>query len=144
LPVFNPSRNEARGFFFDTWKKYKEQELLSGLEKLAVEIIILHPEYHSVLDDPARYLERDYLPEMGDVNPFLHMAMHLAIEEQLSIDRPPGIRRLFEQILQKASDRHAVYHLLMECLTEMIWRAQRANTAPDERSYLECLEKHAA
>jgi len=142
--VFNPSRNKARGFFFDTWKKYKEQEPLSGLEKLAVEIIILHPEYHSVLHDPARYLERDYLPDMGDVNPFLHMAMHIAIEEQLSIDRPRGIRRLFEQILQKTTDRHAVYHLLMECLTEMIWRAQRANTAPDERSYLECLEKHAA
>ena len=139
--MFNPSRDEARRFFFDTWKRYKEQEPLSGLEKLALAIIILHPEYHSVLDEPGRYLDRDYIPEMGDVNPFLHMGMHLAIEEQLSIDQPRGIRRLFERIQQKTSDRHAAFHIIIDCLGKMVWRALRDNAAPDEKLYLECLKK---
>ena len=139
--MFNPSRDEARLFFFDAWKKYKQDQPLTDLQKLALEIIILHPEYHKILDEPGHYLERDYLPEAGDINPFLHMSLHLAIEEQLSIDQPRGIRGLFEGILQKTPDRHATLHLVMDCLGEMIWHAQRYNTAPDEKIYLECLEK---
>ncbi len=139
--MFNPSRDEGRRFFFETWKNYKEDQPLTDLQKLALEIIILHPEYHKILDEPEQFLERDYRPETGDVNPFLHMSMHLAIEEQLSIDQPRGIRGLFEGILQKTSDRHEAFHVVMECLGEMIWHAQRYNTAPDEKIYLECLKK---
>ncbi len=142
--MFNPSRDEARLFFFEAWKKYKEDQPLTDLQKLALEIIVLHPKYHKILDEPEQFLERDYLPETGDVNPFLHMSMHLAIEEQLSIDQPRGIRGLFKGILQKNSDRHEAFHVVMECLGEMIWHAQRYNAAPDERTYLECLEKHLA
>ena len=139
--MFNPSRDEARLFFFEAWKKYKEDQPLTDLQKLALGIIILHPEYHKILDEPEQFLERDYLPDTGNVNPFLHMSMHLAIEEQLSIDQPRGIRALYERILQKTSDRHAAFHLVIDCLGEMIWHAQRYNTAPDEKIYLECLEK---
>ncbi|MGH8715370.1 MAG: DUF1841 family protein [Burkholderiales bacterium] len=139
--MFNPSRDEARLFFFEAWKKYKEDRPLTDLQKLALEIIILHPEYHKILDEPEQFLERDYLPETGDVNPFLHMSMHLAIDEQLSIDQPYGIRTQFERILQKTTDRHETFHIVMECLGEMIWHAQRCHTAPDEKIYLECLGK---
>ncbi|HSS45975.1 MAG TPA: DUF1841 family protein, partial [Burkholderiales bacterium] len=125
--MFNPSREEARRFFFNTWHKYKEQGPLTDLEKMALKIMILHPEYHKTLDEPERSLERDYLPEMGAVNPFLHMGMHLAIEEQLSIDQPYGIRTQFERILQKTTDRHEAFHIVMECLGEMIWHAQRCH-----------------
>lgn len=139
--MFNPSRAEARRFFFDTWRKYKGQEPLSDLEKMALEIITLHPEYHRILHEPERFLEQDYSPEMSGVNPFLHMSMHLAIEEQLSVDQPRGVRAQFERMLQKTADRHAALHAVMECLAVMIWQAQRNNTAPNERTYLECLEK---
>lgn len=142
--MFNLSRDQARLFFFDTWKKYREHESLTELEKLALEIIILHPECHSVLADPERYLDRDYLPEMGDVNPVLHMGMHLAIEEQLSTDQPRGVRSLYGRILRKTGDRHKTCHAVMECLAEMICQAHGANTASDETTYLECLEKHSA
>ncbi|MGH8752262.1 MAG: DUF1841 family protein [Burkholderiales bacterium] len=141
--MFNPSRDEARLFFFEAWKKYKEDRPLTDLQKLALEIIILHPEYHKILDEPEQFLYRDYSPEAGDVNPFLHMSMHLAIEEQLSIDQPRSIRALYERILKKTGDKHEAYHAVMECLAEMIWQAQRNNTAPNERTYLECLEKHS-
>jgi uncharacterized protein DUF1841 len=139
--MFNPSREESRKFFFDTWRKYQAQQPMSHLEKIALEVILLHPEYHKMLDEPAHYLERDYLPETGAINPFLHMSMHLAIEEQLSIDQPRGICGLFNEIRLKTSDRHAAFHLFMDCLGEMIWHAQRYNTAVDEKIYLECLKK---
>ena len=139
--MFKPSRNQVRQFFFDAWRKYRKGEMLAGMEQLAVSVVLLHPEYHPVLDDPARYQEREYQPEAGDANSFLHLSMHLAIEEQLSIDQPPGIHSEFARIAAKAGDRHTACHALMECLAEMLWRAQRDGTPPDAPAYLECLKR---
>ena len=86
--MFNPSREEVREMFFATWRKYRAGEPLAGIETIALQVILLHPEYHAVLDHPERYRDRDYVDES---NPFLHMSLHLALEEQLSIDQPPGI-----------------------------------------------------
>ena len=82
--MFNPSRADARRFFFETWSKYRSQAPLEGLERTAIEIILLHPEHHGLLDDAQRNLERDFSPESSAVNPFLHLSLHLAIAEQLS------------------------------------------------------------
>ena len=137
--MFNPSREQARQFFFDSWRKYRARETLSGLEKVALQVILLHPEYHALFDAPERNLDRDYAPEHGALNPFLHLSLHLAIEEQLSIDQPPGIRAAFEQLRVKTGAEHDAKHALLECLAEIIWQAQRASSAPDQALYLECL-----
>jgi hypothetical protein len=139
--MFNPSREQVRQFFFDARRKQRERQLLAGLEHVAVDIVRLHPEYHAVLDAPERFQEREYRPEAGDSNPFLHLSMHLAIEEQLSIDQPPGIQRELARLAAKLGDRHAACHEIMECLAETVWRAQRDGTEPDAPAYLECLKR---
>ncbi len=139
--MFNPSRDQVRQFFFDAWRKHREREVLTGLDNVAVGVMLLHPEYHSVLDEPERYQDREYRPDAGDTNPFLHMSMHLAIEEQLSIDQPPGIKNEFTRIATRLGDRHAACHEVMECLAETIWRAQRDGMPPDTPAYLECLKR---
>jgi uncharacterized protein DUF1841 len=139
--MFEPSRDQVRQFFFDAWRKYRGHEVLSALENVAVSVILLHPEYHPVLDHPERYRDREYRPESGDTNPFLHMSMHLAIEEQLSIDQPPGIKAEFARIASRLGDRHAACHEVLECLAETVWRAQREGSAPDTPAYLECLKR---
>ena len=139
--MFDPTRDQVRHFFFDAWRKYREREVLEGLENVAVGVILLHPEYHAVLNDPERYRDRDYRPESGDANPFLHLSMHLAIEEQLSIDQPPGIKAEFARIAARLGDRHAACHEVMECLAETVWRAQRKHATPDTPAYLECLKR---
>ncbi len=141
--MFQPSRDEARRFFFDTWGKYRRGEALAGLEKIALQVMLLHPEYHALLDEPTRHLDRDYLPETGDINPFLHLSLHLAVEEQLSIDQPAGIRGLYERILRKTGSEHEAKHLALECLGETIWQAQRCGTPPDDNIYLDCLERRS-
>jgi hypothetical protein len=139
--MFKPSREQARQLFFEAWRKYRQQEILSGLETIALEVILLHPEYHSMLDDPDRYLDKDYLPEMGDTNPFLHMSMHLAIQEQLSINQPAGICERFSRLRKNTRNEHVAAHQVMECLGEMIWQAQRSQSPPDATIYFECLDK---
>jgi hypothetical protein len=139
--MFNPSREQARRFFFDAWRKYREGQPLEGLETVAVEVMLLHLEYHHVLDDPDRFLDRDYTPEDGQTNPFLHMGLHVAIEEQVAIDQPPGIRAEFERLVAQRGDRHDALHAVLECLGEVVWRAQAARTLPDGEAYLECLRR---
>jgi hypothetical protein len=140
--MFNPSRDQARQFLFDTWRKYSQHQPLTSLESMALEILLLHPEYHVLLNDSERYLDRDYLPEQGETNPFLHLNLHLAIAEQLSIDQPPGIKGRYRKLLEQSGDPHHAQHQVMECLGEMIWQAQRNRTSPDPVVYFTCLDRH--
>jgi hypothetical protein len=139
--LFNPTRDEARNFLFESWRKQRAKALLTPLEDLVVQLIAKHPEYHAVLEDPDRHQEKDFPPEHGATNPFLHLMMHLTIEEQISIDQPAGIRAQFVRLTQKLESEHEAQHRMMECLSEMIWQAQRNQTTPDAKVYLDCLTK---
>jgi hypothetical protein len=138
--MFDPSREQVREMFFGAWRKYRAGEPLAGIETLALDVILQHPENHEMLAQPKRYREKDYNDES---NPFLHMSLHLALEEQLSIDQPPGIAGLYQKIFLRFNDRHAALHEALECLAETVWRAQRDKAAPDAEAYLSCMEKRA-
>jgi hypothetical protein len=136
--MFEPTREQVRDLFFGAWRKYRAGEPLAGVEAPALAVMLLHPEYHDLLSQPERFRERDYTDEL---NPFLHMSLHLALEEQLSINQPPGIAELFEKVVFLKSDRHAALHDALECLGETIWRAQREKAPLDGGAYLDCLRK---
>jgi len=139
--MFGQDRTELRQMFFTSWKKHQNKQLMEPLEAVVAKIIELHPEYHALLEDQET-LDKDYTPEMGQTNPFLHMAMHISIQEQLSTKRPTGIDPLYQSMLQKNKDPHETEHLMMECLGKMLWEAQSQNRAPDENDYLSCLKKY--
>lgn len=138
--MFSPSRAQVRQFFFDVWAKYRAGQVLAGAEQIALEEILAHPEYHAMLDDPGRYLGRDYPPELGDTNPFLHLSMHVSIVEQVSIDQPAGVRARYQQLLAQRGDVMQAQHEVMDCLGEMIWQSQRSGTTYDSLAYLKCLD----
>jgi hypothetical protein len=137
--MFNPSRERARRFLFDAWHRYRAGEPLSGLEHVAVEVIAEHPEYHALLEDPERNADRDFSPDAGAMNPFLHLSLHLAIREQLSIDQPPGLRAEYDRLARALGSAHDASHVVLECLGETLWQAQRLGTGPDAVQYLECV-----
>ena len=139
--MFNPSREQVRALFFETWRKYSRGEPLAGVEAPALEAILLHPEYHRVLEAPERYRDQEYFPELGETNPFLHLSLHVALAEQLAIDQPAGVRERFGRMVAKAADRHAAQHAAIDCLAAMVWQAQRDAAPPDAAGYLACLEK---
>jgi hypothetical protein len=137
--MFAPSRDEARLFLVDAWAKRRNGEPLSALERIAADLIALHPEYHAVVEHPERHVDRDFNPDGGKTNPFLHLALHLAVAEQLGIDQPPGIRAQFERLRAARGDEHAALHAILECLGEVIWHAQRHGTPLDAALYLACV-----
>ncbi len=139
--LFTPSREEARRFFISVWQKQQAGQALADLERMTLAILLDHPEYHRYLSEDL--LDHDWRPEQGETNPFLHIGMHLAIEEQLSIDQPAGIRALYQALCEKHGSEHAAKHAMLDGLGEMIWQAQRHNAAPDPLVYLEILKKKA-
>jgi len=143
MALFNPSRDEVRQFFFDAWAKFKQQSVLTDLEKMAVGIMHMHPEYHTILDHPEQYLEQAYYPEMGETNPFLHMSLHLSIQEQISINQPIGITQAYGKLCTRFQQEHEAQHVLLECLAETIWLAQRNQTGLDATHYLGLIEQRA-
>ncbi len=141
--MFNPSKDEVRQFFCSAWKKSMQGEVLTPLEAIASDWIRQHPEYERDLADTERALETDYSVDQGRSNPFLHLSMHLSIHEQISVDQPPGIRDVCEALIKRLGSVHDAHHLIMECLGEMLWSAQRNGTPPDGETYIQCIRQRA-
>jgi len=137
--LFGQDRDQLRSMYCQAWQQYRQGLALEPLQAQIVSVVERHPEYQPLLERPEQALGREYLPEVGETNPFLHMGMHLAIQEQIGTDRPTGIRNLYNRLASECMDTHELDHRLMECLAEMIWQAQRDGTAPDEQHYLACI-----
>ena len=140
--MFNPSRDQVRQFFIETWCKHHALEVLTPLEAMALGWIEKHPEYHEDIGQ-ADAMTREFNVEEGRTNPFLHLSMHLAIAEQLSIDHPRGIRQAFESMASRTDPHHAA-HEIMECLGKVVWESQRLGTPLDSDSYIELIRQRAS
>ncbi len=138
------TRDQLRQSYADAWRKRLASSPLTPLESMIADVIELHPEYHAIVEslEAATAFEADAAGAAE--NPFLHMGLHLAVREQISIDRPPGIRELLHTLLARLGDEHGAEHALMEALAETLWQAQRDGRAPDEGHYLELARRRAA
>lgn len=137
--MFNPSRDEVRQFLIDAWRKLREGLPCTPLEAMAADLIGQHPEYHALLESGEAAMHRDWPPELGETNPFLHLSMHLSIREQVSIDQPRGVAQAHALLSRREGSALEAEHVMMDCLAEMIWHAQRQGTPPDPGRYLACL-----
>ena len=139
--LYDQDRNQLRRVFFTAWRKHTSKQPLEPLEQVIANVITMHPEYHQYFADEQTSLDQDFLPEAGQTNPFLHISLHISIHEQLSINQPEGIADTYKALLDKHQDPHTVEHLIMDCLAEMIWEAQRNGAMPDQSKYFQCLAK---
>ncbi|MHB8920324.1 MAG: DUF1841 family protein [Halothiobacillus sp.] len=141
--MYSNDRRQMRQPFLDAWKKHRERLPMTALELKISDVIGQHPEYHTLLQDPERALAQDWPPEHGETNPFLHLGFHLSIREMVEIDQPAGFKQSYATLCKKTGDALAAEHLIMECLSEALWRAQRDNAPPDGTTLLQCLAETA-
>jgi hypothetical protein len=141
--MFQPSQADVRRFFCEAHARARQGLPLEPMQAIAARWIDAHPEYHAELDDLEAALAREYRVEDGRSNPFLHLAMHLTIEEQCSIDQPTGICQAVQLLAARRGSLHDAHHEVMECLGEMVWTSQRSSRPPDGLAYLEAVRRRA-
>ena len=130
------SRDQLRLAYAQAWAKHLARSPLTPLEAQIADVIEAHPEYQRIVADPDSAVGFEQDSAQAAENPFLHMGLHLAVREQISVDRPPGVRDLERRLQARHGDAHRAQHALMEALGEELWTAQRDGRAPDERRYL--------
>jgi hypothetical protein len=144
MPFFHDrTRADLRRMYVEAWHKHRASLPVEPVEDQIIRVVALHPEYFAMLEAGDAALDRDYTPEQGEGNPFLHMGLHLAVREQVATDRPPGITQVHERLVRRLGDMHEAEHAMIDCLGEALWQAQRAGRAPDEHAYLDALRQRA-
>lgn len=138
--LFGSTRDELRRGWLEAWQRARSSAILTPLETQIATIVALHPEYHAWLERGDAAVQADFRPEDGNVNPFLHLSMHLALREQVSTNRPAGIDAVHTRLAERHGAHEAEHHM-MEMLGRALWEAQRAGRAPDEQAYLETLRQ---
>jgi hypothetical protein len=142
VSMFTQDRDQLRQAYVTAWQKAQTAEPLEPVEQQIVDVAKQHPEYHALLEQGGAALGREWFPEGGESNPFLHMALHIALQEQVSTDRPAGIRRLYQGMIEYClGDVHLAEHRILECLAEEIWRIQRYGREFRPKAYLKCIKR---
>jgi len=131
------TREELRRTYAVAWRKHTSGAPLTPLEAMLADVIVLHPEYHAVVGDADAAGTGAAQARDGEESPFLHLGLHMAVREQASIDRPPGVRDVLRRLAARLGDPHRAEHALMDALAETLWEAQQAGHMPDEARYLE-------
>ena len=135
--LYTQDRTEQRKYLANAWQKFLNKELLDPLEDQLTQVIDIHPEYHKLISN----IESDFFPEQGEVNPFLHINLHLSLREQLSINQPIGIKKYYQKILNNTKDPHEAEHQMMDCIAQMIFSSQKNNMPMDHQAYVECIKQ---
>lgn len=138
--LFSNNREDLRRQFLEAWRKAREGRPVTALEDQIASVVAAHPEYHAMLENEDS-IAREWTPEQGETNPFLHLGMHIAIREQLSTDRPAGIRAAYQALVETLGEPHAAEHEMLECLAATLWEAQRSGQTPNEIAYLDCVRE---
>jgi hypothetical protein len=138
----NPERNLLRTKMIDAWKKYQKKELLDPYEHKIIKVILEHPEYHDIFNNPNQYLEKDFATDDRNGNPFLHISFHLAITDQIEADQPAGIQKIYQSLLQKnAGDHLYVEHRMISVLAHTLWELANDKNPWDDKKYLTLLSE---
>jgi hypothetical protein len=134
---YSTNIQDTRRLFYTSWAKFRANQLLEPLEQQLVDVILIHPEYHPLLELTTPLEDLVFPSHTEQANPFLHLGLHLAIRDQVKTNRPQGIASIYQQLLTQYQDLSTVEHLMMEQFAFCLWQAQRDQVAPDEQSYLQ-------
>ncbi len=135
--MFTSDRSKQRQYLKQAWGKYTRHEQLEPLELQLAKIVEKHPEYQNIFNN----LDSEYFPEQGQTNPFLHINLHLTLQDQITMDQPKGIKKIHTKLLVKVKDSHEVEHMMMEHIAEMIFNAQKNNSAFNLDGYIQALKE---
>ncbi len=139
MDEYKELRNFARNYIADIWKKHKMGGSLKGVDKRLANIMKEHKEYYKVWDNADKIGENEYIIE--GVNPFLHVQLHLIVENQLAMGNPRIVKEVVEELNKFGLSHHEIVHLIAKPLLEQIFDMLKNNVLFDENRYTRDLRK---
>ena len=139
--MFSNDRSELRKFYKTSWIKHIKSETMTDLEKQVACIILEHPEYHDFFDkfDPKSD-DPEFFAQIGDINPFLHLGLHLGIRDQIALNQPDGVRKIHSKLCEKLQNHHDAEHKMINILAEQMYLAQKNQSEFDTIEYMRQLK----
>ncbi len=141
IPFAGQDREAMRRAWRTAWQRHRQGLPLEPLQAQLADLVAGHPEYHALVDAPVETGGDAGAQPGPDSEAWLHLALHLALREQVGTDRPRGIAEVHRRLRAVARDAHAAEHRMIAVLAQALWEAQRSNRAPDEQHYLEELRR---
>lgn len=109
-----------RRIYFDAWQKHLAGSLLNPMESIIVDLIQNHPEYHPLFETPQHYENIEQEKFTLESNPFFHLGLHIAIKEQVMMDKPLGVRALYHTLLRRFGNELQAEHQMIPALTQTL------------------------
>lgn len=99
-----------------------------------------HKEYHGTWERAGELANYEYNPET-EVNPFLHIAIHATIENQIATNTPEDVAIALESLRAKGESHHDAVHRIGTLLMEEILGTMKHKETFDEQRYVQNLRK---
>lgn len=138
--MFDISTQGVRLFLAEVWRKRFSLHL-QPIEVMTLKIINAHPQYHHILENIDSYLNKNWSALSRDSNPFLHLSLHLSLQEQVSIDQPPGIAVIHQKLCDRYGNWLEAEHQMMDALLELLSNVGLSNKDFDMNMYLDRLKQ---
>ncbi|MFC1856549.1 DUF1841 family protein [Thermodesulfobacteriota bacterium] len=141
LKLFRSANREHLHFL---WEKAKNNELdgLDDEDRLLAEVMLLHEDEFSNVFEFADVLhDREFDPDT-DVNPFLHITIHTAVENQLAAKDPIEVFQFYNAMRKKKCSHHDTIHLIAAILVPFMFDTMKNKTPFDNDRYVSMLKKY--
>jgi len=123
------------------WRGAQEGTLTDQEELRLAKILKDHTEFHQYWSEPVH---RSQPLRDQDINPFLHVSLHLIIENQIAQGRPSRAEQLYNREIERGIPRHKVIHHLAGVFSEVLYDTLRRRKPFDQARYLARLQEETS
>lgn len=136
-------KKTGREHMRDIWKKARSGEMdsLSGEDRLLASIMLEHVEYHNQFELADHLSEHEFDAEK-ETNPFMHVLMHLLVENQLETREPIEVYQFYNAMLRRSTTSHEAVHLIAMILSYLLFGVLKYREEFDMEKYKVLLRKY--
>jgi hypothetical protein len=127
-------RESNRQRLHEVWVAAKAGRPLAGEEAAYAKAMLDHPEYHNAWEFADQVGAAEYV--VDGANPFLHITVHVIIENQLAQGDPPEVAKTLERLLGQGMGRHGAIHAIAAAFMEVAFPAFQGREPFNTKRYI--------
>ena len=137
-------RSASREHLHFLWEKAKNNDLdgLGDEDRRLADAMLMHEdEFFNIFEFADVLHDREFDPDT-DVNPFLHITIQTAVENQLAAKDPIEVFQFYNAMRKKKCSHHDTIHLIGAILMPLMFDTMKNLTPFDHKRYVSLLKKY--